>query len=133
MFVLTGVPAVGKTIPELEQAMRREVARIVSEGVSEEELKRASAQVVSSQVFQRDSIYFQAMLIGSLEIGGYSYQAMDIMIEKLKQVTATQVQEVAKKYLIDETLTVAVLDPQPLEGRKPAAEPAAGVQSCAIN
>ena len=128
MFVLTGVPAVGKTIPELEQALRREVARIVSDGVSEEELKRASAQVVSSQVFQRDSIYFQAMLIGSLEIGGYSYEAMDIMIEKLKQVTATQVQEVAKKYLIDETLTVAVLDPQPLEGRKPAAEPAAGVR-----
>jgi zinc protease len=29
------------------------------------------------------------------------------------------VQAVAKKYLVDDSLTVAVLDPQPLDGRKP--------------
>ena len=43
------------------------------------------------------------------------------MIRKLQQVTAAQVQEVANKYLVDDSLTVAVLDPQPLDGRKPAA------------
>jgi zinc protease len=39
------------------------------------------------------------------------------MLEKLQQVTAAQVQAVAKKYFIDDTLTVGVLEPQPLDGK----------------
>lgn len=123
LFMVSGVPATGKTVTDLEQALRREIAKIVADGVSEAELKRVKAQVIASQVFQRDSIFFQAMQIGSLEIAGYPHQSMDLMIRKLQQVTAAQVVEVAKKYLVDDSLTVAVLDPQPLDGRKPAAAP----------
>ena len=45
------------------------------------------------------------------------------MLEKLKQVTPAQVQEVARKYFGDDQLTIAYLDPQPLEGRKAIAPP----------
>ena len=123
IFLVSGVPTAGKGAAEVEQALRRELAKVASEGVSEQELKRVKAQVVASQVFQRDSIVFQARQIGSLEIAGYSHRAIDLMIEKLKAVTAAQVQDVAKRYLVDDALTVAVLDPQPLE-RKPAPPPA---------
>ncbi len=123
MFIVNGIPSAGKTVAELEQALRREIAEIVAEGVTDEELKRVKAQVVSSQVFQRDSIYYQAMIIGSLEIAGYPHSAMDRMIDKLREVTPAQVQEVAKKYLVDDSLTIAVLDPQPLDGAKPRRRP----------
>ena len=43
---------------------------------------------------------------------------MDTMIEKLRQVTPAQVQAVAKKYLIDERLTVAQLDPLPIDPKQ---------------
>jgi len=123
MFIVSGVPTTGRTAAELEQALRRELAKVVSDGVSEEELKRVKAQVVAAQVFQRDSMFFQAQQIGSLETAGYSYQAIDTIIRKLQQVTAAQVQEVAKKYLVDDSLTVAVPDPQPLDSRTPAVAP----------
>ena len=123
MFVVGGVPNTGRTVEELEQGLRRELAKIVSEGVSDEELKRVKAQVVAAQVFERDSMFFQAQQIGSLEAAGYPNRTIDTMIRKLQQVTAAQVQEVAKKYLVDDGLTVAVLDPQPLSGRKAAAAP----------
>jgi zinc protease len=48
---------------------------------------------------------------------------MDLFVDKLKLVTAEQVQEVARKYLVDDRLTVAYLDPQPLAGKKPSAPP----------
>ncbi len=121
MFTVSGVPSAGKSVAELEQALRREIAKIVTGGVSDDELKRVKAQVVSAQVFQRDSIYYQALQIGSLEIAGYSHRTMDLMIEKLRQVTPDEVRAVAKKYLVDDSLTVAVLDPQPLDGAQPAA------------
>jgi len=36
-------------------------------------------------------------------------------------VTAALVQEVARKYLVDDSLTVATLDPQPLDAKPPVA------------
>jgi zinc protease len=123
LFMVSGVPATGRTVDELEQALRRELAKIAAAGVSEDELKRVKAQVIAGQVFERDSIFFQGMQIGTLETAGYPHNTMDVMLKKLQQVTAGQVQAVARKFLIDDSLTIAVLDPQPLEAGKPAPVP----------
>ncbi len=115
-FYLSGSPVAGRSAEQLEQNLRREVKRVVDEGVTDEELNRVKAQVIAAQVFQRDSMFFQARQIGSMETIGFSYRDLDLYIEKLKLVTADQVREVTRKYLIDDVLTVAYLDPQPLEG-----------------
>ncbi|MEK6592051.1 MAG: pitrilysin family protein [Pseudomonadota bacterium] len=127
MFYLSAVPTPGKTSAEVEQGLRRELARIASDGVTAEELKRIRAQIVASQVYQRDSMFFQARQIGSTEAAGLPHRTIDVMLEKLKQVTPQQVQEVAKKYFSDDALTVAYLDPQPVSGKRPAA-PSSGVR-----
>ena len=117
MFFLSGTPSEGRSAAELEAALRIEIERLIDAGVTEKELRRVRAQVVSSHVFQLDSMFYQAMQIGQLESVGLSYRDLDTIIKKLQAVTAEQVREVAIKYLIDDSLTVAVLDPQPLEQR----------------
>jgi zinc protease len=123
MFMLSGTPTPGKTALALEQALRREVAKLIAEGVAEEELQRVKSQVVASHVYERDSMFYQARQIGSLEMAGLSHRVVDLFVEKLKGVTAEQVVAVAKKYLVDDELTVAYLDPQPLAGKRPSAPP----------
>lgn len=123
IFFLSAVPRAGKTVAELEQALRKELEKITRDGVTEDELARVKAQVVAGHVYQRDSIFSQAMQLGRLESTGLSYRDIDIILEKLKTVTAAQVRDVAKKYFNDDSLTVAVLDPQPLERRAPAKVP----------
>lgn len=123
MFYLEGVPGGTTTLAQLEQALRREVRRIADEGVSEDELKRVRAQVVAAHVYQRDSMFFQARQMGSMETAGLSYETPDVILEKLKAVTAEQVQAVARQYFGDDQLTIADLDPQPLPEHKPAAPP----------
>lgn len=123
MFFLSGTPSPGKTVEELEQAIRAEIKKLVDEKVTEEELSRVKAQAVASQVFQLDSIFAQAMQIGRLEGVGLSYRDIDTMLEKLQAVTAEQIRTVAEKYFNDDRLTVAVLDPQPLEQKRTTAEP----------
>ena len=117
MFFLSGTPSEGRSAAELEAALRIEIERLIDAGVTEKELRRVRAQVVSGHVFQLDSMFYQAMQIGQLESVGLSYRDLDTIIKKLQAVTAEQVREVAIKYLIDDSLTVAVLDPQPLEQR----------------
>ena len=113
-FFLYGISARGKSAASLEQGIRGEMARIMEEGVTEEELARARAQAVAQNVFERDSMYFQARVIGALEVAGISHATLDLQLQKLRQVTPAQVQEVARKYFGDDALTVAHLEPQPL-------------------
>jgi zinc protease len=122
-FYLSATPTPGKTAQEAEQALRREVQKLIAEGVTAEELQRVKSQAVASHVYERDSMYYQAQQIGSLDMAGLPPTVADLFVEKLKLVTAEQVQAVAKKYLVDDTLTVAYLDPQPLAGKKPSAPP----------
>ncbi len=124
MFYLDGTPSEGRTVADLEAALREVMNRLVRDGVTEEELARVKAQVVAAHVFQLDSMFAQAMQIGQLESIGLSHRDVDTMLKKLQAVTAAQVHEVAKKYLNDDSLTVAVLDPQPLEEKAPAPAPA---------
>ena len=117
LFTLEATPSTGKTVQDVEAALRAEVALLVKEGVSADELKRAKAQVMAGEVYKRDSVFYQAMQIGQLESIGLGYQAIPVMLEKLQAVTAEQVQQVAQEFLQDDNLTVAVLDPQPLSGK----------------
>jgi zinc protease len=124
MFTLSGVPAKDTTVGQLEQALRAELARIASEGVSPAELRRVKSQLIASQVYKRDSVFGQAMEIGSMEMAGISYRQIDRIIEKLGAVTPEQVRAVAQKYFSDEQLTIATLQPLPVSAqaeRKPAA------------
>lgn len=115
MFYLYGSPATGKSVVELEAALRAEIIRIQQEGVSEAELKRARAQILAAQIYKLDSMFGQALEIGGTESAGLSYKSSGRMIEKVQKVTAQEVQAVARRYFSDDTLTVGVLDPQPVD------------------
>jgi zinc protease len=114
MFFLQGSPSEGKTSAELEAGFRAELGRIQKDGVADDELARAKAQLVASQIYKLDSMFGQAMEIGQMESAGISHKLNKRMIEKLQAVTAEQVRAVAQKYFRDDALTVADLDPQPM-------------------
>lgn len=123
LFYLIAVPTRGRSADDVERGLRREMAKIIDEGVTEEELNRVKAQAVAQQVFQRDSMFFQARQIGALETSGIPHGTIDIQLKKLREVTAEQVREVAGKYFREDALNIVYLDPQPVSKRKPVTPP----------
>jgi len=123
-FYLDATPTQGRSAAEVEQGLRREMTKIIEHGVTSEELERAKAQAIAAQVFQRDSMFFQARVIGVLETAGISHRTLDLQLKKLREVTSEQVREVARKYFRDDALSIADLDPQPVTKKRPAAPPA---------
>jgi zinc protease len=118
LFVVSGTPAEGRSVAELETALRAEIDRVAAAGIGAQELERVKTQVIAAQVYKRDSMMAQAMEIGRIEAVGIRWRDIDTLLEKIRSVTAEEVQAVARKYFGDDTLTVAVLDPQPLpEGK----------------
>lgn len=120
MVFLNAAAAQGHSGPELEAALREIVAQVASHGVTPEELQRAKVQLLAQLAYRRDSFFAQAMELGELESSGLSFRDADRIPERYKAVTAEQVQKVAAKYLVDDALTAAVLDPQPLGRSAPA-------------
>ena len=108
----------------METGLRAELARLVQDGVTEEELARVKAQVVAGQVFKRDSIFGQAMEIGQFETAGLSHKDIDRVLARIKAASSDEVRAVAKAFFVDDALTVVVLEPQPLDQTKPRPAPA---------
>ncbi len=124
MLVLDGTPAKGRDLAELEKALLEQVQRLRDDLVDEQELARIRTQLIAGKVYERDSVFYQGMLLGQLETVGLGWPLAEEYVEHLNRVTPEQIREVARKYLVPDNLTVAVLDPQPLNGEEPRPTPA---------
>jgi zinc protease len=119
MVLLDGTPAKGHAVTELEQALLAQVQRLKDEPVDAAELERIRTGLIANKVYELDSVSGQAMQIGMFESIGLGWPLLDQYVDKLSAITPAQIQAVARKYLITDNLTVAVLDPQPLAGDAP--------------
>ena len=124
LFEFYATPSEGVSTNIVEEAIKKEIKKIAEHGVTLDELNRIKTSVIANEVYEKDSVFYQAMLIGQLETMGYPYTLMDQYIENVKKVTSDQIQEVAKKYFLDDRLTVVSLNPQPLDpNKKPQGRP----------
>ncbi len=118
MFLFDAVPAQGQTMESVEQAIMQQIEIIKKEKVSDAELNRVKAQVIAGDVYEKDSVFYQAMVLGTLETVGLKWQMADDYLTMIKSITPEQIQQVAKKYFVDDHLTVAVLEPQSMDGKQ---------------
>ena len=122
LFGISASPAKGKTIAEIEKKIRLILNEIRQSGVTEAELNRVKSQLLSSQIYKRDSIFAQAMEIGMSEMNGISWRYLDEILFNIQAVTSADIQRVVEKYFIDDALTVATLEPQPIKEKNAAAQ-----------
>jgi zinc protease len=115
LFFLWGTPAQGRGVDELERALYAEIDAVKNAPPSDTELQKAKNQIEASFIFGQDSLYMQAMKIGIFEVLG-SWRLKDTYLEGIRNVTAGDVQRVAKKYLTQENRTVGTLIP--LKGKR---------------
>jgi len=122
LFMIEGTPVQGKTAADLEKALLEEVRRLRDEPVAAEEMDRVKAQVLAGKVFERDSIFYQAMQLGTAETVGLGWKTVDEFVDKVNAVTPEQVRRVVRKYLVEDRLSIGYLDPQPIPEGQTAPE-----------
>ena len=121
LFLFDATPAATHTTAEVEAALYEEIDKLKDSLINKKELERVKVQVIASEVYEQDSIQRQATVIGSLETVGLGWATMDEYSARINAVTAEQVQQVARKYLIEDGLTIAILEPQPNDLQEVAA------------
>jgi zinc protease len=78
--------------------------------VDENELQKAKNLEQAQFVFGQDSIFREAMMLGTYEMLG-DYRMVDKYLDGIDKVTSADVQRVAKKYLVATNMTAGVLIP----------------------
>ena len=113
LFSFSAAPSGDHTLEDLERAITEQIVELQKEPPTLAELARIKTQVVADRIYQRDSMFYQGLVIGSLESVGLDWRLNDEYVDKIKAVTPEQVRAVAAKYLIPERLTIAKLLPGP--------------------
>ncbi|MFI5340673.1 MAG: M16 family metallopeptidase [Candidatus Methylomirabilales bacterium] len=108
MFYLTARDEVPHE--KIERAFTEAIDRVQAEPVTDFELQKAINQVRAELTFAYGSVSGLARAIGSMELMS-GYQEVETYLDKIRQVTAADVQRVAKLYLTPDNRTVGWLIP----------------------
>ena len=111
LFSFSATPSGDHSLEDLERAILQQVVELQKKPPTFAELNRIKTQVVADRIYQRDSMFYQGLIIGTLESVGLGWQLSDEYVDKIEAVTLEQVRDVAAKYLVPERLTVAKLLP----------------------
>ncbi len=101
----------GQTPETLEKELLAEMAKLAKAPVTDVELQRARNQIESSFVFQDDSVHRRGSLLARFELlGGYAMK--DKYLERIRAVTAADIERVARTYFPEQHKNVGVLLPR---------------------
>ncbi len=119
LFYFYALVRPGEKIESVEESLLKEIRRLQTEPPTELELQRAKNQIEAGRIFEQDSNFRHAMLLGEAETVGAGWRKISQFIERTHAVTAQDVQRVANKYLINDTRTIGMLIPQPPRATTP--------------
>lgn len=115
--------------PDALKSVQEEIDRVKNSPVSAEELNRAKKLAVSQHIFAKETAAARAVSLASsyFETGDPYFD--DSYVEGLRKVTAAEIQDVARRYLVGERMSVAVLKPAAPAETSAASQPCPPAES----
>ena len=86
----------------------------------------AGAEAAPTRWTKGRKLLVAILIIGVLDAIGLDWRLVESEIDALKAVTPEQVRTVAQRYLVDDNLTVATLDPLPMDLKQTRVAPVVG-------
>ena len=106
-------PRPGGDVEALEAALRKEIAELLENGVSADEVAAAKKRLVAGAVFARDSLSTAPQVIGAMLTSGGSLEQVEAWPERISEVTAEDVNRALKGVLREEQSVTSYLLPEP--------------------
>ncbi len=113
LFYFYALVSPGQKPESVEDALHQEIKRLQTDPPTELELQRAKNQVEAAHIFEQDSNFRHAMLLGQAESVGAGWRKIDQFVEQIRAVTTRDIQRVARQYLAEDNRTVGTLIPLP--------------------
>lgn len=112
---------------QIDNAFTDEIRKIADEGIPEDELDRAKQRMIDAAVYARDSLSGPAMIFGYTLTTGGTIDDIEYWPHDIAQITADDVVNAAKTYLLDNNhyVTGHVIPPEGVASNDNAPMPSA--------
>jgi len=112
-FDFSASPRLGVAIEKVEAAIRAEIARLLQDGVSEEEVATAKRRLAADAIYARDSLNTAPNVFGRALTTGSSVADVEAWPDRIAAVTSEQVMAAARAVFRDENSVTGLLLPEP--------------------
>lgn len=96
---LYGAPRDGVTLPQLEAEIDAVIQDVIAKGIADDELDRVKSRLIADAVYAQDNQASMARWYGSALTTGATVADVQRWPERIRAVTAAQVQEAARRWL----------------------------------
>jgi zinc protease len=108
---VVAIPRPGVKVEDVEKALDEEIEAIKKDGVTAQEMEKVRTQFLRQAIQTRGSMLGLANQLGTATIFYNDPNLINTAYGKLTAVTAEQVQQAAKKYLVPEHRSVVITMP----------------------
>ena len=106
-----GSPRKNVSVDELKTLIIKEFNNFIEKGLKDNELKYTKSRLIAHNIYKFDSIFYQAMQVGTLETKGFNWQLLDQYIIDIESITEQDLINVAKKYISEDHMLTSIINP----------------------
>ncbi|WP_114009959.1 M16 family metallopeptidase [Cohaesibacter intestini] len=114
-FLFYGSPAEGKNVEDVLDAIKGEIAKLIADGVTDEEMQRAKRSMLADGFFAQDNQATLARIVGTNLTSGSTLERIKSWPQRLAGATADQVVTAAKTYFQEHRSVTGYLLPPEAE------------------
>ncbi len=111
LYTISAIVNNGRSLPEVEEALYAELARLAAEPITPAELDKALKRAKAEFVMAGESITGQTQLLGMAETITGDYRWFETVLDKLQAVTLADIERVRDQYLRKRNRTVGWYQP----------------------
>lgn len=111
-FAVYGAPRGSASLQQVEAGVDAQIARIIKDGITSDELEKARNRFLKSVIFARDSQAGMARIYGSTLSTGQTIKDIQEWPDRIQAVKVQDIQDVAKRYLVDSRSVTSYLMPE---------------------
>lgn len=112
-FSVSASALAGGDIVRIEALLKEEIERVVEHGVSEAELTRTRRAMLAGAIYARDGLRAAPRVIGRALTTGQTIADVEAWPERIRAVTAAELQDAARAVFVERRSITAVLLPGP--------------------
>ena len=110
-FGLWFSPRPGVAVDTVRDALDDQIANLIKDGITADELKRAKQRLIDSAIFARDSVGGPARVLGAALASGQTVADVEAWPDRIRAVTVEQVDAAAREVFNENRSTTGVLLP----------------------
>jgi zinc protease len=111
-FAIAAAPKPGVSVADLEAAIEAELHRLLEQGVTADEVRRAAQRMQAAAVYSQDSLNGPANIIGAALATGRSLDDVAAWPDRIGAVTPAEIEAAARAVLVERNSATGILLPE---------------------